>query len=462
MPTFSPPLVEENLRTEDDGDPSANRLFSYYKPQRTGLTVWKDQADEWHSQLYPNSGGDIHTSYYNGKVTSVSDPGVGIDTAKEVYHGGHEYPVTDAKADELRAAGFFVGGHWDAEETNWINYALTSEINKAFKGGDGCASVANADGSSAWVFADNLIGTITAEGIYIFALPTRNAVLTRSAAGVLGQVYPEGSHPAWSHPNPLNWWWCIDVINDGLGFDGTRYVSCWEVTSGGSFGEPISNNLLQLNAFLGRTATIDLPTPTRIFYIQSIYKDDVAGYHYIHGNEWFPPDFHTLETHTHARLARCPIGQLATLSTSIEYWDGTTWTASQTSAPRIKAVDGREIEGNVDVTKVGSDYILISVGIKKHYMTVYKSPTITGPWQEYHQLYIHKPPIAGALAHPPVVYGYYLPKFHEWMSPTPTHLVATVNRNVFTTHAGKGIASNTLHVSNFTPKFLYVPTPDVA
>jgi len=76
---FIPPTVSE-------GPIGGHRLFYFYEMDR-GESVLK-----------------IDGVYYQIRTPSQDE----IDSATEVYLGGHEYPVSDAVAAELIAAGYEV------------------------------------------------------------------------------------------------------------------------------------------------------------------------------------------------------------------------------------------------------------------------------------------------------------------------------------------------------------------
>lgn len=468
MPLFIPPLEDYAHRGDSYSDDPADRLFRFYDSQRQGKTVWKDSLGAWHTESFPYAGGSDSVVHNDDETVTIIDAS-GLETAQEIYLGGHEYEVSDAKADELRAAGFYVGGHWDAMEQDWINYSITSENNKAYKGGDAAASLLRPGDLVLWTFADNLIGTVTAEGIYIFVLPTRNAICLRGTAGFgpISQLYPEGNHPAWNHTDPTNfWWWPIDLINDGTGTAGTVFVFCWETgVQPGSFGHLFRNSLLELDIFGGRAATYNLEVPGETFFIQSCHHDDAAGFHYVTGLEFDLKaggyNNYNLHTRTFSRIGRIPIGSLASIAAAIQYWNGSAWVSDQSAAARMKTVQGEDLEGNIDLTKHGSTWVLAAMSTAEPTVRLYTSSSPQGPWRFYYESHVHKPPAAGGVPMGNSAYANYQPKFHEHLAPNANHLVLTYNRNIFTKVPGDGPPLNTLHVSTFTPQFVYLPAPGV-
>lgn len=462
MPTFTPPLTDGRL-VGDPGDPTWP-LYRFFGSWATGKTVWKDSLGVWHAELDPYLGGAVHT-VHDGATTTVTGPDEGLATAQEVYQGGHVHPITDTKASELMAAGFTVGGHWDTEEARWSNFAINSVVNKEYKGGDSAASLYRPETTSLWVFADNFIGTVTAGGLYIAALPARNALLVRAADGTITQSFPEGNFPAWTNPTGGNWWWPIDIINDGAGTGGDAFVACWEVTTGGNFGHLLRNEILQLGIFGNRVASFEVETDGT-FFVQAVYKDDTSGFHYLLGLEYDLErggvDTYSTNTRTFTRLARCPIGNLASIASAIQYWNGTAWTSSPAALPRFVDVHGNPIDGTADLTKVGATWVLMTMTTATPNLTLWRSPAVTGPWTRFHVTdSLHNPPAGGSQPTSPSQYAYYLPKFHEHLNPNAAHLVATYNRNIFTAAGQTGNPPLTdLHVSTFTPQFVYLPAPE--
>lgn len=106
MTTFTPPIEDGVAWGKNDS--SSDRLFRYYGSVPTGATVWRDQADVYHTSQYP----------YQGRADSP-----GLAQAKEVYLGGHIHDVTAQQAADLTAAGYGnriniapVEGTWTTEQ----------------------------------------------------------------------------------------------------------------------------------------------------------------------------------------------------------------------------------------------------------------------------------------------------------------------------------------------------------
>ena len=467
MPVFTPPEVEDTPR----GVPNhpSYRLMRYYRAQKTGMTVWQDQAGAWHSSLNPYQGGDVWRNYDDGQLVSTTGPAEGLATAQSVYLGGHSYPISDLQAVQLMLAGFVVGGHWDTEESRWVTFCINSIVSKEYKGGDSAASVLLADGRSLWVFADNFIGSTTPQGFYNPVLPTRNALMVRAADGTLTQAFPEGNHPAWTDPQAPFHWWPIDIVNDGLGTAGSNYVACWEVNgtlTGNNFGHLVRNEILALSFFSTVASTEELETPTEDFFIQAMAKDDDTGFHYILGLEFDKfaggYDKYSLTTDTFTRLARCPIGSLGALNANIRYYNQTldTWGTSS-NVPRLRDAQGNVIQGNADMRKVGDTYILLTLPVHAPVLTMYTAPDPTGPWVLFHQTEDLSLDPPGATPFGPSHYAYYLPKFHPELDPNPQHLIATYNRNIFTNPNTSGTPIlSTMHCKTFVPQFIFLPSPE--
>lgn len=426
-----------------------------------GVSVWKDQGGTWHHADVVYAGGGRYIAFVDGVVVSDTTD-EGIFTAQEHYLGGHEYEVSESKATELRAAGFFVGGHFTTEEDRWSAFAVASANNLEWKGGDACASLARPDGTSLWTYADNIIGIINGAGFYTSGLPTRNALLQRSALGVLTQPKPEGSHPAWTNPTPGHWWWPMDLTNDGLGLDGPVYVIALDMTTGATFGVITQNQILTLSAFATIADTDNLSAGDDFFVATSHYKDDAAGFHYVIGHEFLRSDPEILFTdRVFNHLARVPIGSFATPA-AWQYWDGNTWTSTQSRAVRLQDDKGSDIEGSgATLTKVGSDYILAETHIRIPGARLYHSTSVTGPYTFYHQANTPQDPVAGQIPPQNLAYAYYQPKFHEHLNPNANTLVLSYNRNTLP-WSDSGLTPapiTTIHHSTFMPQFIYVPTP---
>lgn len=87
MPTFIPPTVEDCPYVNAETPPLSARLFRHYEAIPRGRTVIK----------------------IAGVYLTVDTPDQAtLALATEVYLGGHEYPVSDAVAAALTAAGYEV------------------------------------------------------------------------------------------------------------------------------------------------------------------------------------------------------------------------------------------------------------------------------------------------------------------------------------------------------------------
>jgi hypothetical protein len=467
MPTFTPPLIEGPAPVGGED----HRLWPHYGNYQCGQTVWRDPLGIYHVQLFPYQGGNEYRTFNNGILISstLDDPEKSLANATEVYMGGSTYEVTEAKAAELIAAGFQIGGHFDSEEQKWIDYALTSDPNLEWKAGDGMASVASSNGATAWTFSDTLVGTVDSEGFYIAGLPHRNSCVIQDVAGnITSQIYASGgAGPAFAHPNqPTNWWWPLDIAVNGAGVDDTRVVMALEMFDAGPFGTIIGNSMLRLNAFVVVDLVVNYDNFGGKFRVYSVFNDAATGFHYITGIEQVVPDDlnvivntpRIFGTRSYTRIARCPIGQLTTFA-SWTFWNGTTWVSSMSEATRILNVDGSEVEGETSMTKAGDNYLMCAISIGQPQLRMFKSLTPQGPWQFYHVEDTYKPAQKGLSPPKGRRYGYYQPKFHEHLNPSATTLVASYMRNVFNLQPNPGSALTDIHVSTFAPQFVYVPTP---
>jgi hypothetical protein len=469
MPMFTPPTEADMLRGQVDSDDPSDRLFRYYQPQEAGATVWKDTQGVWHQSVYPYQGGNSYRTFNNGILVSETfdDPDTAIATAQEVYLGGHTYEISEAKAAELIAAGFVIDGHFDSEEQKWIDYALTSDPNLEWKGGDAMASVANSSGQTAWTFADTLIGTVDAEGFYINALPVRNSCVIQDASGnITSQIYASGgAGPAFAHPSPgTNWYWPLDIAVNGPGIDDTRVIMALEMFNNGAFGTIVGNTMLTLNAFVGVVATTNYGNDNGKFRVYSVYND--TAFHYISATEQVIPApiddmLNTPQLFDHrsyTRLGRCPIGSL-TNTASWEFWNGSSWDSSMSSAVRLKDEHNADIEGEATITKVGSDFIMGVVSFSDPVVRCYSATTPSGPWTMYYDRSFYRLAQKGLTPPAGRRFGYYQPKFHEHLNPAPNILVASYMRNTFNLSSDPGSDLSDIHVSTFAPNFVYLPTP---
>lgn len=431
MPQFTPPVMQDAVPF-DPTDP----LMSKYGGVAKGRTVIKVDGI-WRVLDYP----------YAGRPDAP-----GLDQADEYFLGGHVYDITEAKADELMAAGFPVQGHIESEEQKWVDYAIGSTPNVAYKGGDGCSSQFQPAGNTyIWLFADTLIGTNTGE-YYDFVLPVRNSLVVQDVnRNITSQVYHNFVNgPAFEHPSaPDKWWWPIDLIDEG----GTTRVCCWEVEWGGIFGHIIQSSILTLNAFGQVAGVVDLASPTENFFIQNVWEEE--DFFYVSGLEYDVNrggyDNYHIDTQTFTRLARVPQGSFNTVA-AWEYWDGNTWTSSQARAARLQDNHYTDIVGDTALTKVGDTYILAAKGTIQPGVRVFSSPTITGPYRFQYEVEAE----GGQTMHAKTL-ATYLPKFHEHMFPAGDHtMVLTYNTNLF---GSTGAAITDMKLETFCPNFLYLPVP---
>jgi hypothetical protein len=124
MSTFTPPVGLGQARGDHDSSSPSERLFSFYSPIPTGVTVWQDRNGVWHEEQYPYHGGDTST-VHDGITTTVDPvpPVSGLANAQRVYQGGHIYDISAADVAALTAAGYAsriniapVNGTWTSEQ----------------------------------------------------------------------------------------------------------------------------------------------------------------------------------------------------------------------------------------------------------------------------------------------------------------------------------------------------------
>ena len=152
MATFTPP-VEDGVPW---GDASAfepeERLMKYYGSVQTGSTIWRDTNGVYHRSQYPYLAGAEHT-VWNGADSQTFQEPPGLADAVEVYQGGHTYPISDAQAVQLFAAGFGDYVNIAPVEINWRTEDLSKFTKRviSFLPGDTMAAP-TLDGSGRGVF----------------------------------------------------------------------------------------------------------------------------------------------------------------------------------------------------------------------------------------------------------------------------------------------------------------------
>lgn len=475
MPTFTPPIGEGYAW----GDPSSldpvDRLMSFYGAVPTGETVWKDQSGTFHKSQYPFLGDQEFRTFVDGELVSSIVGAPGLLDATEVYLGGHTYEVTEAKRTELVAAGFFVGGHWDSEEDKWITFATNSTVNRGFKAGDATASIFDPSGGlSLWSHADTLIGDVDSEGsIIINGLVKNSCVIRAHPSGTLdGQIFGgAGTSPAWKHPShPSIGFTPMDMVYNSAGQNPTDIVVIgWAEPT--SFDTPFQEGLVMQLAGFGSAGTFHSYSMVNgKFGITSVFTD--TNFHYILGREpditlmlpgGFTPGapFNNNAQKNWIHLGRAPIGQLTNPS-SWEYWSGTAWNSSSTvltEHSRLRDNQNNTLDGLVDLTKVGDEYVLILIHPSSPTVWCYKSSTITGPWDLYH-LADNPDRIPDGGSHPPSGLRYWsgFPKFHEYLNPDSLTLLISHSHGVY--NPVIGAPQGPLHISQGIPNFVFLPTPE--
>ncbi len=481
MPTFTPPRIPGPAPIGGRSHP----LWRHYGNYDCGTTVWKDAQGNWHNSMVPYQGGFNHRNYNGDTFTSTSDTSVdSLANATEVYMGGSTYNITESKADELRAAGFFVGGHWTSEENKWTNYVLASPVNRGFKGGDASSSIQLvADGRTLYSHADTFIGDVDANGFVIGGGVVKNSLIIRNADGTLdpNQIYAAGgASPAWQHPNhPGIGFTPMDMIYDGIGtaVDNILVVGWAEPTVyGASKGEGL---IMRMTVFLSPSSFTDYPlvdNPYEIlpsqgkFNVTSVYNDSIAGFHYIVGRDQdlsrvlsypfltFPQGNQT----QYVRMARVPLGQLD-IPANWQYWTGSAWVTGQEptvlyEGSKIRDINNNALDGLVDITRVGNDYILALITARSPAVYCYKSTSITGPYRLYHTAdNPDRVPDSGFSPPRGTQFWSGFPKFQEHLNPNAQTLLISHSHGTFKLNGANYSDPN--HASQFTPNFVYLPTP---
>lgn len=464
MPTFMPPVTEGIQRFEDHSSQQTTSLFRFYEGNPDGNAVWKDEDGVWQQSPFPYLGGETIRVFNNGQLISEEGPIRGIATAQVVFLGGMTHPISEDMAQELMDAGFNVTGHIPSEEQWWIDYAIASQINKAWKGGDACASLYNpGNGFTVWSFADNLIGTVNPNGMYGLVLPVNNACVVQDANGdFFSQIY-NGANPPWlSNPTPGHWWWPMDLNFNGPDHNSPTVVCAWDVSFTGVLGvQQGTSAMIQLTPFSTFSNYVEFPTPTDNFYPTSIYNDVEGGYHYIIGVRQEISVPRIFDAATYSRIARVAIGGLM-VPANYEYWNGREWVQDQAQATDILDQGGNPLQGWVDITKVGDKWVMAWIIGNSPTVSMFHSDNPQGPWIGYHQQVSLNDPPAGRVFNGggKYQYAYYQIKFHEQLSPNDRHLVVTYNRNILPHGSSVGNDLTKVHCATFCPQFLYCPVPE--
>jgi len=471
MPTFSPPLEPGPAPIGGRSHP----LWRYYGNFDVGKTVWKDALGIWHARQMPYQGGGRDRFFHGDTMTETIDTDVNsLANATEVYMGGSVYDVTDAKATELRNAGFFVGGHWETEEDKWTNYIInTSPPNEGFKAGDATASILLVGGNSFWSHADTITGTVDGEGYSIDGVLVKNSLVHRDtvSGALVTQTYSGAPpSPAWAHPGAAGFT-PMDMVYDGTGsfLASNIVVVGWSEPT--TFGVDLLDGIvLILNAFTGAGTFIPYSTANGKFFALSVYND--TAFHYIIGREpdfsfqYFDPTspvFNSGNIREHMKLARAPLGQLTTPA-NWQFWDGDAWLTDQAVAvnrtqSRLRDTQNEEVEGLCDLTKVGSNYIIAAMSNRSPAIRMYKSSNIEGPYTHYHTAdNSDQAPDKGPS--PPLNFKYWngFPKFHEYLNPDAQTLVLSHSHQVF--QPNFTLSTGPVHASIRRPNFIFLPTPE--
>lgn len=470
MPTFTPPLVQGMAQVGGTSHP----LWRHFGNHQGSASVWRDPGGAYHSTMVPYHGGGSYRSFNNGLLVAntVDDVNKSLANATEVYLGGSVYPVDDAKAAQLRAAGFFVGGHWESEEDKWTSYVLVSEVDKGFKAGDATAATTITTGSMT-SHADTGFGTVDADGFVTLNGIVKNSVVLQDLTGVItSQIYAgAGAQPAWHHPLGGVGFTVMDLTHTTL--DPTSNVVAIGWSEPTDFTNPgMQGIVMTCNVFLGADTFSNVSVEEGKFFPLSVYND--TTYHYILGRhpdlttyQFFEPIsglFNSGNIRESTRLARVPIGQIMTIG-NWQWWDGDSWTSDQVAACRVEEsklqdIQGFPIEGLTDLTKVGSDYIIVAMSNRSTALRLYKSKNVEGPYTLYHTaMNPDRPPDKGPS--PPLNTKWWngFPKFQEHKNPDANHLVVSHSHQVFVPNAA--YPSGPVHASIRRPNFVFCPVPSI-
>jgi len=438
--------------------------------------------------VYPYQGGNAYRVFNNGLLISETfdDPLISIANAVEVYLGGHTYDVSEAKATELRAAGFFVGGFWEAEHTRWEQYVLTSEVDRAFKTGDATCSIQiPVTNQGLWIHADTIVGTYVDEFIDSTALVKNSAILIHNTNRTHdGQIYSSGSgiDPAWAHPvggEGLPGFTPMDAVWDsGVPGTGDPLVFGWAepTVAGVAFQEGL---ICRLNAFLGVNSFTEYPviyegSPVSAHFLVTAVHTN-AGFHYMLARHWnlnpvLPGGFalgapfvNGAQTNFN-RLARCPVNNGSDFS-QWTFWDGTQWTSDQSQAVHsdraiLRDTHGEKIDAICDITFHNNQWVLAAIHPGRPNINLYTATNITDPWHLYYQS-TTAPRNARVGKSPPqnLEWWFGYPKFHEYLNPDSNTFLVTSNQGKFNPILGQDQGPE--HSSTCVPVFHYLPKPEV-
>lgn len=396
------------------------------------LKVWWSSAD---TDTPPSVTSALATAFRCETGTLASADSTVADPATVLDATATAAAAWDQRPARLQTAGF----------RGWMEASPNSQGDK---GGDAKRSTLLENGNSFWTTADNLVGTIDADGTYGGALPRRNAIIIVTPGGTYSQAYAVGGGAPFPESDP--WFWPICSCLEGS----TLQVAGWRVTAGGNFGHLVDNVVYSLDPTALPTVTITATTAMGMtdetFMVAGLLVD--GSWIYILGQEYVGGyDAYSVSTVTRTRLARCPLGSLTTLSTW-QYWDGDNWVTDRSAAAPLTTADGAVIEGDTCLRRTPRGFVLAAMGPTEGAIRLLRSGWPQRDWTLYHTEAVLE---LGDTRYNVTGVGYH-PAWHPQHDPSASELMLSWNGNLF---GSGGVALSDQDPDWYGPHFKNLPAP---
>lgn len=247
-------------------------------------------------------------------------------------------------------------------------------------GGDRTVSVPLPDGRTAWLFSDTFLGKVNPDHSRPADSPlARNTLVVQQPDGALGETLHGGTadDPASlvRLPGSAEHYWVGDGVVEG---DVLRVLyNRYETTGPGGLdfrGTGTSLATFRLPA-LTPAELLVIPVSNRVAWGSDLLED--GGYTYLYGSEQGAGEGH------HLRLARVPTGGLRG---AWQFWTGVGWSRHEEDSARMLAGVGTAFS----VTRVGAEYVLITVDTSAGFnpvLVAYTASSPTGPFGDPRVLY---------------------------------------------------------------------------
>lgn len=304
-------------------------------------------------------------------------------------------PVTSATTLNALWNGYGdAGGHWT--------------------GGDSTASVALPDGRVAWLFSDTFLGTVNADGTRPRSAPMVNNSLVVEDQGQLVSTRTGGTAAAptslVSEAGSSALYW----VGDGLVDGSTLKVLYGKYNKTGDGPLDIARAGTVLATFNLPALTVasvqPLPLGSSVAWGSAVLND--GGFTYIYGSERVASGL------TFAHVARVPVGGLGGAWT---FWDGSGWSATETSSARLFSGVGT----GFGVSRVGTEIVLVTQDSNTIFSPIavaYRAPAPAGPFTGPTELLQAPEP---GIGQPLIIYD---TRFHPEHS-AAGHLMVSYNLN---------------------------------